>query len=198
MASAAVKPRVSVAEYLAFERAAETKHEYRDGEIVSMPGVSVAHDRIVINLIVELGGRLRESPFEVHGPEMRTYVEPGGLFTYPDVSIYRFEARVLDSHQDTLLDAVAIVEVLSPSTEDYDRGDKFRRYRRMASLREYVLVAQDRIRVERYVRGVGRWKKTVLERSEDVLVLESVGCEVAVGAIYTRVPLSGARNPPEI
>jgi Uma2 family endonuclease len=197
MASAAVKPRVSVAEYLAFERAAETKHEYRDGEIIAMPGVKRPHDLIAMNLIFELMGRLRQSPHEVHGPEMRVCVEPDGLYTYPDISIFRAEPKVLDSYQDTLLDPCVIFEILSPSTEDYDRGEKFRRYRRVASLREYVLVAQDRIRVERYVRGAGRWKKTVLERGEDVLVLESVGCEVPVGAIYTRVPLTGARNPAE-
>lgn len=192
MATAAVKPRVSVAEYLAFERAAETRHEYRDGEIIAMPGPSRPHDLIAINLIYELVGRLRGTGNEVHSMDMRICVEPDGLYTYPDVSIICGEPRLLDSQQDTLLNPGVLFEILSPSTEDYVRGRKFERYRRIASLREYVLVGQDRISVERFARKGRRWVRTVLERAEDVLVLEAVGCEIPLGAIYAGVPLKGA------
>ena len=193
--AAAVKPRVSVAEYLAYERPSETRHEYRDGEIVAIPGPSRQHDLIAINLIYELMARLRGTANEVHGMDMRICVEPDGLYTYPDVSVICGEPKLLDSEQDTLLNPCVIFEILSPSTEEYVRGLKFERYRRIASLREYVLVAQDRIWVERFARKGKRWGRTVLERAEDVLVLEAVGSEIPLGAIYARVPLKGAWKP---
>ncbi len=189
MATAAVKPRVSVADYLAFERPSETRHEYRDGEIVAMPGTSRAHDLIAINLISELAGRLRNTPYELHSMDFRVCVEPDGLYTYPDVSVVRGEPQLLDSEQDTLLNPCLIIEILSPSTEEYDRGLKFERYRRMSSLDEYVLVAQDRIAVERFARGTKRWRKTHLSRREDLLDLGSIGCQIPLHAIYARVPL---------
>lgn len=189
MATAAVKPRISVADYLAFERPAETRHEYRDGEIVAMPGTSRAHDLIAINLIADLAGRLRDTAYELHSMDLRVCVEPEGLYTYPDISVVRGEPQLLDAEQDTLLNPCLIIEILSPSTEDYDRGLKFDRYRRMPSLLEYVLVAQDRISVERFTRGTRRWKMTHLGRREDLLDLESIGCRVPLDVIYARVPL---------
>lgn len=189
MASAVVKPRVTVEEYLAFERPAETRHEYRDGEIVAMPGASRLHNLIAGNFFYEIKARIRDQPCEVYSHDMRVCVEPDGLYTYPDVVAVCGEPRLLDAEQDTLLNPCLIVEVLSPSTEAYDRGLKFERYQRVESLREYVLVAQDRIAVERLARDGQRWVRTALRRPEDGLRLESIGCDVLVGAIYAKVAL---------
>jgi Uma2 family endonuclease len=145
-------------QYLEIERKAEYKSEYYQGEMFAMAGASLAHNRLATALIVDLGQQLRRGPCEVFGSDMRVAVDATGLYAYPDASVCCGGPQLADGHNDVLLNPVLIVEVLSPSTELYDRGDKFKHYRTIPSLREYLLVASEHIEVElRRLQPDGEW-----------------------------------------
>jgi len=145
-------PRLTPAEYLALERSAEIKGEYFDGEIFAMAGASREHNLIVGNLVRELGNRLRNGLCEVYPSDMRVKVDLTGLYTYPDVVVVCDKPQFEDQHGDTLLNPTLLIEVLSESTEKYDRGRKSSHYRRLPSLQEYLLVSQDEPHIEHYAR----------------------------------------------
>ncbi len=185
------KPHLTPAEYLKLERSAEQKHEYHDGELFAMGGASRAHALIVTNLVATLVGQVRGHRCSVYSNDLRVKVSRTGLYTYPDVVIACGEQRFDDEHEDTLLNPVVIIEVLSPSTESYDRGKKFAHYRTLASLQEYVLVAQDEPRIEQYVRQPdGNWLLHESGNLADEVVLPSVGCTLTLADVYAEVPLS--------
>lgn len=186
MASAAAKTRYTPEQYLALERKAEFKSEYFDGFIEAMSGTTRLHNLVAGNLLREIGNQLKGRPCEVYTADMRVRVSPTGLYTYPDVVAVCGEPRFLDGEFDTLLNPTLIVEVLSPSTEAYDRGGKFAHYRRLESLREYALIAQDRACVERFARRDEGWVLTEWSGPEAVLQLDSIGCAVALREIYDR------------
>jgi Uma2 family endonuclease len=195
MSSAAVRTRVTPEQYLALERKAAFKSEYLDGHIMTMTGASRPHNLITANLIGEIRTQLRDRPCEVYGSDMRVYIDATGLYTYPDVVAVCGEPLLLDGELDTLLNPTMIVEVLSPSTEAYDRGRKFAHYRRLASLQEYVLVAQERVFVERYTRQGDDWLLTEWSHLDDVLRLTSIDCNVALSEIYAKVPFPTGEAP---
>jgi Uma2 family endonuclease len=173
---------------LARERRAETKSEYLRGEMFAMAGASRKHNLIAGNVSRVLGEQLRERDCEVYLGDMRVKVSPTGLYTYLDVSIACGEPEFEDAEADTLLNPKVLVEVLSPSTADYDRGGKFTHYRRLPSLQEYVLISQDRPLVEHYVRqGQDEWLLTEQSSLEDTLVLPSVQCQLPLSEIYLKV-----------
>ena len=176
-------------EYLARERMAETKSEYLGGEIVAMAGATRAHNLMVGNLYRELSQQLRGGPCEAYVNDMRVRVNRTGLYTYPDIVVACGEIQFDDNQADTLLNPVVVIEVLSPKTEAYDRGDKFAHYRRLDSLQEYVLVAQDKMRVERYVRQGEAWVLSELSAPDDVVSLSAIGCNVTLRDLYERVDL---------
>lgn len=197
--------RLTSAEYLAFERAsAEGKHELVDGVlrplrrgsasqagvqagVQATTGASVAHHRIVANLAGLLYAQLRGGRCEAFYGDLR--VRAGRDYLYPDVAGICGAPHLEDERGDTLLDPLVVVEVLSPSTESFDRGGKFAAYRRVESLQEYVLVAQDAMRVERYRReGVG-WLLTEHQGPEAELPLDALGARVPLGELYARVEL---------
>ena len=156
-----------------------------------------AHSLIATNLIRRCSERLDNRPCEVHGSDMRVRVGRRGLYTYPDVSIVCGAAEFADDERDSLLNPTVLIEVLSDSTEAYDRGRKFRQYQRLDSLREYVLVSQDEMAVERLARREEGWfVADVLTGPEDVLRLESVDCAVPLSEIYARVGLPDAPPAP--
>lgn len=193
-AEAATKKIWTPAEYLALERSSPQRHELLDGEIFAMAGASFEHDKIVANIVGELRSALRDRPCDVTPPDLRVHVPATGLYTYPDVTVLCRDPLFEGDLRDTLLNPTVIVEVLSESTEGYDRGKKFRNYRSIASFREYVLVAQDAVSVERYTRGEdGVWslhESGAWER----FVLASIGGSIAVDEIYLKVfPGSGAK-----
>lgn len=191
--AAQAQPRWSVEEYLAQERAGEIKHEYFDGEIFAMSGASRAHNLICANLLAALHGRLRPRGCEVYPGDMRVHAPATGLYTYPDVSVACEPPRFEDDTFDTLLNPSLIAEVLSPSTEDYDRGRKFAHYRGLPSLRLYLLIAQSEIRVELYVRQAGdRWLLSESRDPDEILDLDAVGVQLRVAEIYAGVPGVGA------
>jgi Uma2 family endonuclease len=180
-------------EYLALERKAEYKSEYVNGQILAMSGASREHNLISGNIFGEIRSQLRGKPCEVYIGDMRVKVSPTGMYTYPDVVAVCGERRFEDEQIDTLTNPTAVVEVLSPSTEAYDRGVKFAHYRKLASLQEYVLVAQDEVRIEHFARhnGTGgQWVLTEMDDLDGTLHLASIGCDVALRDIYDRVEFS--------
>ena len=180
----------TVEEYLSFERAAEYKNEFVNGRICPMTGASLPHNLIVGNLAAEIGTRLRGRPCSVLVSSMRVKVSRTGMYAYPDVVALCEPPELEDAFEDTLLNPAVIVEVLSESTERYDRGEKFAHYRKIDSLREYILVAQDRIRIEQYVRRGEHWVLSEISDPEGSLRIETLGCEVALRDIYDRVELA--------
>ena len=173
-------------EYLASDRASEYRSEYRDGEILAMAGGSRPHSLVGTNIVRAVGNELLERDCEVHGSDMRVRAS-ASRFVYPDVSIVCGEALLDASYKDTLLNPTVIIEVLSPSTEADDRGDKFAYYRRLRSLQEYVLISQDKILVERYRRNGDLWSLQDYRKRSDILTLESIDCHVPLSEIYRKI-----------
>ncbi|MCX4246258.1 Uma2 family endonuclease [Paraliomyxa miuraensis] len=187
MAAAPASQTMSPQEYLAFERAAEGKHEYWHGEVFAMAGASRRHNLLVGNLVRLLGNALLEGPCEVYPSDMRVSRDATTVFTYPYVTVVCGEPRFADDGHDALLNPLLIVEVLSESTEAYDRGKKFEHYRGIASVRHYLLVAQDQPLVELYTRQPdGTWSLSD-HRQGDAVGLSALDCEVAVAEIYRKV-----------
>jgi len=175
-------------EYLDFERKSEIRHEYIAGQIFAMSGASMRHNRIAGNVFREISTRFRDKPCSVFMSDMRVKVSATGMYTYPDVVALCDEPRVEDTHLDTLLNPSVIIEVLSESTEKYDRGEKFAHYRRLETLREYVLVSQDKMRVEHFRRGEGEeWVYSAISDSNAVLHLPAIDCHIDLAAIYEKV-----------
>lgn len=181
-------PRYTPEEYLALERAAGYKSQYYRGEIFAMAGASEPHNRILTNLIVAIHGALRGRDCVIYPSDMRVKC-PTGLMTYPDVSIVCGQREFDDEHRDTLLNPMVIVEILSPSTEAYDRGKKFRHYRNILSLREYVLIAQDQVCVEKFLlpKDGGPWTWTAQTELENILAFGSCEATVRIADIYAGV-----------
>ena len=192
MAAQAVQTYLTPKDYIALERKvmsdAETvRSEYINGEIINMPGASFAHNLITNNISGELRARLKGSKYAVFANDMRISIPTAKFYFYPDVGVVCEEPRFEDNVFDTLLNPIVIVEVLSPSTEAFDRGEKFAHYRQVTSLQEYVLVAQDQIRVEHYRRQEKQWIFTDFEKHDEILSLPSVQCELPLQEIYERV-----------
>ncbi len=187
MSISATKRPISREEYLANERDSTTKNEYLDGHIYAMAGASREHNIITVNISTILNLQLREKPCEVYANDMRLKVTATGLYTYPDVAVACNQPQFEDSHLDTLLNPTIIFEVLSDSTEAYDRGEKFAHYRRIESLKEYVLVAQDQIRIEHFLRHGDQWLLTELNSMDKVLRLNSIDCELPLRDIYAKI-----------
>lgn len=186
--SALPEPRMTEEEYLAFERASDIKHEFFAGEIFAMTGASRAHNLICTNTVSALHRQLRGRPCEVYANDMRVKVSSTGLYTYPDIVAVCGEVRLDDSHFDTLLNPTLIIEVLSASTADYDYGRKFKHYRELPSLREYVLIAQDIARIDCFVRlDDGRWELVDVRGLDATLTLTSVNATLALADVYEQV-----------
>jgi Uma2 family endonuclease len=180
-------PTVSPDEYLVRERAAEYRSEYLAGGIRAMTGASRRHNRIAMNVGVLLDGQLRGGPCEPFMSDMRVKVERTGAYFYPDVVVACGASRLEDEHEDTLLDPVLIVEVLSPSTADYDRSAKWEHYRRIPTLMDYLLLNQNEARIERYARqSEGLWLFSETTGLDATLQLESIGCTLALRDVYER------------
>lgn len=179
-------------EYLAVERRNEYKSEYIDGEMIAMVGASRRHNIISVNLTREISQQLRGRPCEIYVNDMRVRIASRReyAYTYPDVAVVCGEPQFEDDHLDTLLNPTVLIEVLSESTERYDRGKKFSFYRTIESLAEYVLVAQDEYRIEQYVRQPDdRWLLSDHRRPEDSVELASVQCVLALREVYEKVSL---------
>lgn len=190
MMSAVPQPStaMSEAEYLAFERVHASKHEYINGEVYAMTGASENHNLICGNLITRLNIQLEERPCKVYPSDMRVNIEATRLYTYPDVSVVCDPPQFSDETLDTLLNPLVLIEVLSPSTERYDRGKKFQDYRQLSSLQEYLLVSQDAPRIEHFLRqNNGEWLLSDVVGIDAHLELPSLGCLLLLADIYKKV-----------
>lgn len=174
-------------QYLTLERTAPYKSEYINGEIFAMAGAGRTHNLISFNIATALGNQLKGRACEAYVSDMRVKVDNTGLYTYPDVVVACGEIQFEDQHLDTLLNPAVIVKVLSPSTESYDRGEKFAHYRRLASLQEYVLVTQEPMRVEHYLRHGAQWMLTEYDDANAVLHLVTIDCRLVLRDIYDKV-----------
>jgi Uma2 family endonuclease len=176
-------------EYLVIERQAEFRSEFHEGEMFAMAGASRQHNRIVTNIVTALDNQLRKRPCNVYSSDMRVKIVSTGLFTYPDLVVTCGEEMFADHEQDILLNPLVIFEVLSDSTEAYDRGKKFEQYQSIDSLSTYVLVAQDAQRVERYVRQEdGRtWLYTEAREADAVVRIEAILCDLKLEDVYAKV-----------
>lgn len=185
------KVHLSPEEYLVIERAAETRSEYFNGEMFAMVGASREHNLIVANITSELRQALKGSPCELYPTDMRVRVPATGLYTYPDVVVVCNEPLFEDEHVDTLLNPTLSVEVLSESTESYDRGKKFSNYRTIESLREYMLVAQDEYRIEQYLKQAdGSWLFSETNSLPGQVQVLSIQCVLRLEEVYDRVSLA--------
>jgi Uma2 family endonuclease len=180
-------------EYLEIERRAERKSEYFQGEMFAMSGASRPHVLIVTNLVHELMLRLDARPCEIYSNDMRLRVTPNGLYTYPDVMVTCGEPQFADDQSDTLLNPVLIVEVLSESTRDYDRGRKFQHYRTLPSLIEYLTIEQDEPRIEHWTRQQeDHWDFVAIDDLAKSVELASIGCVLPLAEVYDRIEWPGA------
>lgn len=180
--------RLTAEEYLARERAAETKSEFYAGEVFAMTGASRRHNLIVANLVRVLGNQLVDRDCEVYAADMRVRVPATDSYVYPDVVAVCGEPRLEDAELDTLLNPTLIVEVLSRSTADFDRGGKLEHYRTVESLAEVLILAQDRAHAEHWVRRTdGHWLFEEAGSTEAVLRLESIACDLRLADAYHRV-----------
>ncbi|NDJ12187.1 MAG: Uma2 family endonuclease [Acidobacteriia bacterium] len=187
MASASV-PYLTPEQYLEIERQAEFRSEYLHGEMFAMAGTSFNHNRIVRSTERALGRALDGRRCDVFFLDVKVHVPATGLYTYPDIVVTCGPIAALDKHQDTLTNPLVIVEVLSPSTRNYDRGEKFQHYRSIPSFREYLVLAQDEIRVEHHVRQPdGAWIFREHTALTDVVHLASIDCNLNISTLYADV-----------
>ncbi|HVQ36341.1 MAG TPA: Uma2 family endonuclease [Pyrinomonadaceae bacterium] len=185
-----VKAFITPEEYLAIERKAEHKSEYLHGEVFAMTGASRQHNLIAANISRTLGNQLVNGPCELYVSDMRVKVAVSGLYTYPDVAVVCGEPRFEDGFLDTLQNPTLLIEILSKSTERYDRIAKTDYYRTIDSLAEHLLVAQEEYRVEQYTRQPdGHWILAETSSLEGNVDLRSIECSLALIDVYHRVSL---------
>ena len=189
MSSIAARTYLTPEEYIAAERKATLKSEYLSGEIVAMSGASIAHNYITVNTATQLYNQLVEGSCRVFASDMRVGIGAGTSYFYPDVVVVCDKPRFEDDAFDTLINPQVIIEVLSTSTENYNRGEKFDRYQQLQSLQEYLLILQDQILVEHYIRQGKAWVPSEFRTLEDVLGLVSISAELPLHQVYRFVEL---------
>ena len=189
--SAIPKRKITPKEYLEMERKAEFRSEYVGGEIFAMAGAKRRHNVVAWNIGGELREKLKNKNCEAYPADMRVYVPETGLYTYPDLVVVCGEPQFQDDVFDTLLNPVLLIEVLSESTEGYDRGKKFQHYRSIESLQEYVLVSQDEARIEKYVRhGDGFWFLSEAVGLDSEIEFISIESNIALVEVYDKIDFS--------
>ena len=176
-------------EYITLERKATIKSEYLSGQIIAMSGASLAHTLITVDITTELNIQLRGKECKVVSNDLCVKTVQVVSYLYPDVVVFCSEPLFEDGTFDTLLNPVVIIEVLSPSTEIYDKTEKFEYYKQMTTLQEYILVSQDKVHVEHYQLQDMQWELKEIHALQDTLTFSSIGCKLSLRDIYTRVNL---------
>lgn len=179
------KQNLTIEEYLELENASDEKHEYYQGEIFAMSGVTQEHDVVTMNLLRELGNKLRGKPCRPRTSDTRIHIPKNTLFTYPDISIVCGEPKYLNDDEFNLLNPTVLFEVLSRSTKSYVRGDKFRLYRAIPTLKEYIVVDPKKIHIEAfYINGEGEWALREYTDINNTLELRTVNVSISLTDIY--------------
>ncbi len=181
------KHRYSAEEYLAIDHEADYKKEYVVGEIFAMGGASPKHVLIAGNTAGELRNRLRDTNCQVYSADLRIQADADKVYYYPDVVVVCGRPEYRDSRRDTVTNPLVIVEVLSPATRNYDRGDKFAHYRRLDSLREYILIDQEACHVEHFVRKEGIWEFSEIDDFQKCLVIPTLDITIELTEIYAKL-----------
>lgn len=184
-------PILTEEEYLAFERSSDVRHEYLSGQIYAMAGATREHNLITGNAASELRAQLKGQPCETYSNDMRVRIARSGQYTYPDVVVVCGTPQFLDDHGDTLLNPLLIIEVLSSSTEAYDRGEKFRDYRSIDSFSEYVLIAQAKKAADHFTKKNNIW---TIQEVEQEIRLATIPCTLTFSEIYDRVEFSSEKE----
>ena len=189
------KPYITPEQYLEIERAAEYKSEYFDGEMFAMSGVRLNHATIVTNLVASIRAQLRGKNCRIAASDLRLQVRRRGPYFYPDIVVFCGKPKLADNWHDMLTDATVIIEVLSPSTEKYDRTFKFEHYAQLASLTDYIVVAQERMHVEQKTRQADEsWAMGETSDADAVIGIASIGCSFRVGDAYEQVEFEPPRE----
>jgi Uma2 family endonuclease len=186
-------PQLSFEDWLAIERAAtDQRSEFVAGEVFAMTGATERHNLIVANVVAGLHAQLKGKPCRVYPSDLKVRIETHDVATYPDAMVICGERAFYDDRRDIVTNPILIVEVLSDSSEAYDRGDKFRHYRALPSLQVYLLLAQDRMQAELFVRQPdGSWNLTAFADAGDRIPLAAIDAELALGEVYDKVELEG-------
>lgn len=180
-----VYKNISAAEYLAVERNAFEKHEFYQGEVFAMSGASLKHNKIFSRIFGELASKLKGKNCMPFGSDLRIHIPKNTLYTYPDISIVCGETECTDNFFDTVLNPSVIIELLSKSTRNYDKGEKFSLYRDIDSLQEYILIDTERINVEKHIRNHDNsWQLTEFKSLEDSFLINTVDLSIALNDIY--------------
>jgi Uma2 family endonuclease len=183
-----LQPRFTPEEYLDLEVNAEVRHEYVNGEMIPMAGGLPNHNTIAGNLHATLVFLLKQKPYRTFISDQRLAIPRRRMYTYPDVMVTAQPIAYAEGRRDTLINPILIAEVLSDSTQDYDEGGKFAAYRTLDTLQDYLLISQTAIAAQHYVKTAPRrWTLADYEDPQDVLVLESLGCEITLGDLYDKV-----------
>ena len=181
-------------EYLAFERTSEIKHEFLRGEVFAMSGASRSHNRVTLNIAASLLNQLSGLPCEPYSNDMRVKVNPTGLYTYPDVVVACDDPQFEDAEVDTLLTPAVIIEVLSETTKDYDRGGKWKHYRQIESLKRYLVISPTSMEIEMHTRNDDdSWRLTDHRPADDV-VITAIDCRLKWDEVYARVTFEAPKT----
>lgn len=184
------KRYVSIEEYLEAENASEQKHEYYQGEVFAMAGASDVHNDIFSNLFIALGSHLRGKPCRPYGSDKRLHIPQSTLFTYPDISVYCNEKKFFDLEKRTSLEPTVLIEILSPTTKNYDRGGKFNLYRGIATLKEYILVDSESISVEIFrLNASGHWELEEYKMIDQKMSIASLDISIPLLEVYQHTNL---------
>lgn len=182
------KSRYTIQQYLEMEKASTTKHEYFQGEVFAMSGAGDSHNEIFSNIFIEIGNKLKGKKCRPYGSDKRMQIPENTLFTYPDISIYCNDLIKSDQDDDTSILPVVIIEILSSSTRNYDRGQKFKLYREIPSLKEYILIDSESVSVEAfYINEKQNWELKEYKTLDENLAFVSFSFDVPLKAIYEHV-----------
>ena len=183
------------AEYLALDRNSTIKHEFMTGEVYAMSGASEAHNLITASTIAVLYNQLRSRSCRVYPSDMKVRTPATGSYAYPDITVVCGEALFADDQRDILLNATLIIEVMSPTTERYDRGRKFQHYRELKTLQEYILMAQDSPHMERFLQqGKGFWQFSEVRGLDASLELSSIECTLSLAEVYEQITFASEQD----
>ena len=179
------KNKLTPEEYLAWESAAPEKHEYYRGEVFAMAGASVRHNIIAKNLMIGIGMRLQEKQCQPYGRDLRIHIPENTLFTYPDISIICRDIVEEESNDDYTIEPTVIIEILLPSTKSYDRGEKFRPYRDVPTLKAYILIDSESITIEAFrINTSGHWELEEYKSLNEILAITAVDLAIPLHDIY--------------
>jgi Uma2 family endonuclease len=185
------KEKFSIDEYLRMENTEVVKHEYYQGEIFAMSGAKVPHNTIVVNLLIKLGQKLKGKKCKPFNSDQRIHIPSNTLFTYPDISIICGEIITLNNDEYNVLNPTVIIEVLSSSTKNYDRGEKFKLYRDITTLKEYILVDSESIHIETFrLNENDHWELEEYNSAEDILIIKAIEENITLSEIYDGVRIN--------